>query len=93
MLIKVDGENKEHKIMCYTLSTCVWCKRTKQWLKDNGYEYEYIDMDYLEGAEKEKIRDEIKKFCDRISYPTVVIDDKQTIVGHHTEKLAEALKA
>lgn len=59
---------------------------------DNSYEYEYIDVDTLEGADKEKIQDEVRKFNERVSFPTVVIDDSIVIVGHDSDKLKEALE-
>jgi glutaredoxin len=88
----VNGEKKKHKIKCYTISTCVWCKRTKQWLKTNNYEYEYIDVDLLSAEEREEINKEIKKFNERLSFPTVVIDDEVVVVGHNSEMLKEALE-
>jgi len=27
------------------LSTCGWCKKTKQFLRENDVEYEYLDVD------------------------------------------------
>jgi glutaredoxin len=88
----VQGEKKNHKIKCYTVSTCVWCKKTKKWLKDNSYEYEYIDVDLLEGEDKQKIQDEVRALNDRVSFPTIVIDDTVVIVGHDSDKLKEALE-
>jgi len=92
MFEKVEGPNKSHKIRCFTLSTCVWCKRTKAWLRENGYEFEYADMDLAEGEKKETLREEMLKFAQRVTYPTVIIDEKDVIVGHHIDKLEEALK-
>ena len=39
---KVSGKNNKHKVFLYALSTCVWCKMTKQYLNDNNIEYEYV---------------------------------------------------
>ena len=86
----VNGENKG-KIMLYDLSTCGWCKKTKKLLDDLGVEYYYIYVDYLEGNEKEKTREEIMKWNPRCSFPTVVINDKDCIVGFKEEKIKEAL--
>ena len=38
--------------MLYALSTCVWCRRTKQLLDQLGVEYDYVDVDLLEGGDK-----------------------------------------
>ena len=93
MFQKVEGPKKDHKIKCFTLSTCVWCKRTKAWLTENGYEFEYCDVDLKEGQEKQQVRQEMEKYSQRISYPIVIINEKDVIIGHHIEKLQEALKA
>lgn len=77
--------------MCYTISTCVWCKKTKKWLNDNNYTYQYVDVDLLDGEEKDRVHDEVRKYNERLSFPTVIIDEEVVIVGHDSEKLKEAL--
>ncbi|UCH90286.1 MAG: glutaredoxin [Thermoplasmata archaeon] len=91
MIQKVSGEKTKHKIKCYTISTCGWCKKTKAWLKSNKYEYEYIDVDLLQGDERDKISEEVKQYNEMLSFPTVVIDEEIVVVGHDAEKLKEAL--
>jgi len=86
----VKGENKG-KIMLYALSTCIWCKKTKNFLDDLGVEYNFIYVDYLEGDEKEKTKKEIMKWNPRCSFPTIVINDKVCIVGFKEDKIKEAL--
>ena len=88
---KVPGNKKDHKVMIFTLTTCGWCKKTKQLLKDLDVEYEYVDIDTLKGEEREKVRGELRKHNPRMSAPTVVIDDgKQVIVGYDEAKVREA---
>jgi glutaredoxin len=86
----VDGKNKG-KIMLYALSTCMWCKKTKKLLDDLGVEYNFIYVDYLEGEERDKTRREIMKWNPRGSFPTMVINDKECIVGFKKDKIKEAL--
>jgi len=38
----VQGKNVGH-IMLYALSTCPWCRKTKQLLSDLGVDYYYVD--------------------------------------------------
>ena len=89
---KVPGNNSKHKVFMYTLSTCAWCKMTKQFLKDNGIEYEYIDVDLCRDEDREKIREDIQNRGGSLSYPTVIIDDKILITGFRKDKLKEALE-
>ena len=86
----VKGENKG-KIILYTLSTCMWCKKTKMLLDDLGVEYNFVYVDYFEGHERDKTKREIMKWNPRCSFPTMVINDKVCIVGFKEEKIKEAL--
>ena len=87
----VEGKNKG-KIMLYALSTCVWCKKTKRLLDDLDVEYNYIFVDKLDGEKKEKIKEEIKKWNPKISFPTIVLNDKKCIVGYKKDEIKKALK-
>ena len=90
-LSKVEGEKKGHKVIVYALSTCVWCKMTKQFLKDNGVEYEYVDVDLCSEEDKEKIRQEIQSKGGSLSYPTTIIDDKTVVTGFRKDLLKVVL--
>jgi glutaredoxin-like protein NrdH len=86
---RVEGENKG-KIMLYALSTCGWCRKTKELLNELGVEYEYIYVDLLEDEDEDTAMDEVKKWNPRLSFPTLVIGDK-CIVGFKEDKIREAL--
>ena len=88
---KVSGKNNEHKVILYALSTCAWCKLTKQFLKDNDIEYKYVDVDLCEEEDKQKIRQHIQSKGGPLSYPTVIVDDNMLITGFRKDKLKEAL--
>ena len=88
---KVEGEKKNHKVIVYALSTCVWCKMTKQFLKDNGVEYEYVDVDLCNEEDKEKIRQEIQNKGGSLSSPTTIIDDKTVVTGFRKDLLKVVL--
>jgi len=86
----VEGKNIGH-IVAYTLSTCVWCKKMKRLLNELGIEYDYIDVDLLEGDEKEQARKEVLRWNHAGSFPTIVIDNKKSINGYEPEKVKELL--
>lgn len=90
--IRVPGKNKKHNVLVYALSTCAWCKLTKNFLEDNNIEYEYVDVDLSTGGDRERIRREILKRGGRLNYPAIIIDDKTLINGFRKEEIQESLE-
>jgi glutaredoxin len=82
---------KAGEIVLYALSTCVWCAKTKKLLKDMGVEFNYIDVDLLEGEDKKKVDEELKKWNPHGSFPTVVIDNKKCIIGFKEDEIRRTL--
>ena len=85
----IDGKDKG-KVTLYALSTCGWCKKTKELLIELEVEFSYIYVDLLEGEERSKVIEQVKKFNKQLSFPTLVIDDDKTIVGFNEEGIKEA---
>lgn len=90
--VKVSGKNNKHKVLLYTLSTCSWCKLTKQFLKDNEIEYAYVDVDLCNEEDRQKARKEILKMGGEFSYPAIFVDDKFLTNGFVKEKIKKALE-
>ena len=90
--IKVSGKNIKHKVLLYALSTCVWCKRTKKFLADKDITYEYIDVDLCSREDREAVRRDILDKGGRVTYPTLIINDKKIIHGFHEEDFKKALE-
>ena len=84
----IEGKKRGH-VMLYALSTCVWCKRTKKLLDQLGIDYNFVDVDLATPEDKEEIKKIVLKWNPQGSYPTIVIDDKQSIVGYDPEKIKE----
>ncbi len=91
-MAKVSGGNNKHKVFMYTISTCAWCKKTKNFLKDNDIEYEYVDVDLCDREDRERIRQEILKRGGRLSYPAIFIDEKTLINGFRKDEIKEKLE-
>jgi glutaredoxin-like protein NrdH len=79
------------KVMLYALSTCGWCKKTRAFLDDNGVQYDYVYVDLLTGDEKEQVLDEVRKWNPRATFPTVVVDDTESVAGFKEDRLREVL--
>jgi glutaredoxin-like protein NrdH len=88
---KVQGANKKNKVFLYTLSTCGWCKKTKQYLSDNDIEYEYLDVDKCSKEEQKEAVKILKEKKVPVAFPVIIIDDNVIISGYKPEKIAEEL--
>ncbi len=77
-------------VKMYTLSTCSHCKRTKEFFRSQGIEFEYTDVDLLTGDERREIVERIRKLNSRISYPTILIGDT-VIIGFQENEIRDAL--
>ena len=87
---KVEGKDKGD-IMLYALSTCVWCRRTKQLLKDLGVSFSYIYVDLLEEDDKDEIMEKIEKWNPRLSFPTIIFRKEKCITGFKEEEIKKEL--
>jgi glutaredoxin len=87
----VEGENKG-RIMLYALSTCGWCKKTKGLLEELKVEFYYTHVDQLQGEERTEAIEAVKKWNPRCSFPSLIVNDSQCIIGYDEAKIKEALK-
>ena len=77
-------------IKVYSLSTCSHCKATKRFLSECEIQYDFTDVDLLQGEERKAILEDIKKLNPRCSFPTIIIGEK-VIVGFKENEIKEAL--
>ncbi len=82
----IEGE-KRGKIILYAISTCAWCKKTKRLLNSLNADYYYIDVDLLDEEEREEVEKEVMKWNPLCSFPTLVINDKESINGYDEEEI------
>lgn len=87
----VDGQNKG-KVVLFALSTCGWCRKTRMLLEELGVDFSYIYVDLLSGDERSEVINEVQKWNSQLSFPTVVINDKDVIVGFKEDELREKLQ-
>jgi glutaredoxin-like protein NrdH len=89
---KVEGNNRKHKVLLYAISTCGWCRRAKNTLKEMDVEYEYIDIDLCSTEDRQQIRQDILNRGGYLAYPTIIVDNKILLTGPSREDLKEALE-
>ncbi|HAX18008.1 MAG TPA: glutaredoxin family protein [Actinobacteria bacterium] len=87
----VDGIEKK-KLLLYALSTCIWCRKTKNLLNELGVSYDYVDVDLLEGSDQDFAVEQVKKFNPSGGFPTLVVDDKEAVRGFDEIKIRELLE-
>jgi len=90
--IETVSGSATNKIFLFTLSTCIWCKKTKQLLKDMGVEYSFVDVDLLEMLDQEEAYSQIEIYNPDISFPTIVINNGQEVIcGFNEEKIKKLI--
>ena len=72
-------------VIIYSTSTCPWCIRAKQFLKDNNVQY--ADFDVSSNSEK---AEEMTQKSGQMGVPVVDIEGT-IIVGFDKEKIKQAL--
>ena len=78
-------------VKLYALSTCGWCRKARTLLEENNVEYELIYVDLLEKDEKDKVLEEVRKWNPRTSFPTLVVNNSESVAGFKEERMRELL--
>jgi glutaredoxin len=89
--IRVNGGKSDHGVFVFALSTCGWCKRTKEFLGENDVAFEYIDVDKCTLEEKREVGRLLKERDASLGFPVTIVDDEVVISGYKPEELREAL--
>jgi glutaredoxin-like protein NrdH len=80
----------QQRVKMYTLSTCSHCKAAKELMKQLGMEYDFTDVDLLQGEERQSAIAEVRNLNPRLSFPTIVIGHS-VIVGNKQDEIKQAL--
>ena len=87
----VSGRSRG-KVTLFALSTCGWCAKTKELLRELGVDHFYVFVDLLPPEELEEAIREVEKFNPAGSFPTLVINEgTRVIVGFREQEIREAL--
>ena len=85
---------EEHagKVVLFALSTCGWCGKTKELLKELGIAFDFVYVDLLPPEEMDDAIAIIEKYNPAGSFPTLLIDDTKVIVGFREEEIRGAFR-
>jgi glutaredoxin-like protein NrdH len=78
------------QVKVFALSTCPYCRMTRQYLDEGGVTYEVTEVDKLEGQEREEAIAEVKRLSGGTSFPVVVLGD-EIVVGFNKVRIKELL--
>lgn len=87
---KVEGRERG-EIVLYALSTCVWCRKTRQLLDSLGVAYSYIYVDQLDFKEQDQVMLEVARHNPSRSFPTLVVDGTEVVKGFDEKRINELL--
>ena len=89
--IKVEGGKTHHNVFLFALSTCGWCRKTKEFFRENDVAYEYIDVDKCSSEEKREVGRILKERNIPLGFPVTIVDDQVVISGFKPDEFKEAL--
>jgi glutaredoxin len=87
---RVEGNDKG-AVRLFALSTCGWCRRTRQMLDSLGICYDYVYVDLLSSNEQDEAMDEMRRWNPTCSFPTIVVDGRDVIKGFDEARIRELL--
>lgn len=87
----IEGVHSDHKVLLYALSTCIWCRKTRQLLEDEGVTFDFVYVDLVDADERRQAREHIREYSDRTSFPAIIFDDKACIIGYKPDQIKERL--
>jgi glutaredoxin-like protein NrdH len=89
-VITVEGTGQgtgKKDIFLYALSTCGWCRKTKDFLHKTGAGFRYVDVDLADPADQEVLMEEIRRWNPACSFPTAVVDGRSAVIGFDPDRL------
>ncbi len=87
----IDGKNRG-EITLYALSTCGWCEKTKNLLRELGVAFDFTYVDLLEGKEQDAAMAQVEKWNPSGSFPTLIINNRRSIVGFREQEIREEFR-
>ena len=78
------------EVILYSLSTCAYCQAIEKMLNDLQVPHDCIQVDELQGDQRDKAMAELTEVNSLCSFPTVVIGDK-VVAGYKVQEVKETL--
>jgi glutaredoxin len=80
--IEEDGKIATNELTVFALSTCGFCRRGLNFLRENDVKFKYVYIDKIDYEIKSKLKKDLQeKFNKRIAFPFLVCNDDKACVG------------
>ena len=89
--IKHVSGKKKGNILLFAISTCGWCRLTKDLFNELGVDYRYVYVDLLESKAKSEANKEVSRWNPEESFPTIIIN-KKCIIGFQEDEIRRLLE-
>jgi glutaredoxin len=86
-----SGGANTHTVVLYGLSTCVWCRKMREYLESEGVAFDIVYVDELSGSERKAALDEVRRWNPSTTFPTVVVDGTRSVNGYKPDEAKEVL--
>ena len=80
-----DTMKRQHNVVLFTTPTCSWCRKVKQYMKQNQVRFKEIDVSRDQRAANDMVR-----MTGQMGVPVVLIDNRP-IVGFDRAKIDQML--
>lgn len=80
--IEEDGKIATNELTVFALSTCGFCRRGINFLRENEVKFRYVYIDKMDFEKKSILKKDLQeKFNKRIAFPFLVCNDDKACVG------------
>ena len=89
---KMEGKHPCPPLRIYALSTCAFCEKAMNFLKEHNYPFEYLFLDLIDRELKRNIKALLKERYGNITlFPLLVINGEKSLSGFVEEDWREEL--
>ncbi|MBN1836088.1 MAG: glutaredoxin family protein [Spirochaetales bacterium] len=86
------GSRDQHSVVVYALSTCGFCRRALEFLRNNDVDFRYVYVDQLPLEAKASLKQTLhERHQIRELYPTLILNDSQALTGFDREEWQRVL--
>lgn len=87
-----NGKINKGDVKVFALSTCAFCKKALNFLRENSITFCYIYIDELDLTTKQKIKNDLKdKYNIDVGFPFLILNDTKVTVGFKEEEYKKLL--